>query len=186
MDRWVTASPAEVAWVAASAAGMYATLVILTRLAGLRSFSKLSSFDFAVTVSIGSVLASAILSANPPVVRAAAALASLYAIQIGVATARRRWSFVSRVVDNRPLLLMAGRHVIEDNLKIAKVTRDDLRAKLREANVLSLDEVRAVIMESTGDVSVLHGPVGGRDLDPEVLEGVRGAVALEDGRPPGP
>ena len=37
-----------------------ATIIVLTRLHGLRSFSKMSSFDFAITVSIGSVLAGAV------------------------------------------------------------------------------------------------------------------------------
>lgn len=34
-----------------------------------------------------------------------------------------------------------------------------MSGKLREANVLDLSQVRAVILETTGDVSVLHGDV---------------------------
>ena len=53
------------------------------------------------------------------------------------------------------------------------MTEADLRAKLREANVLAMDEIRAVVMESTGDVSVLHGPPGSlsRELLRDVEEG---------------
>lgn len=178
MEKWIGASPGELAWVAISAVGMYAAVVLLTRLAGLRSFSKISSFDFAVTVAIGSVLASAILAPDPPLARAVAALAALYAIQISVAAIRSRWDIAGRAVDNRPLLLMAGSRVLEENLRTAKLTPGDLRAKLREANVLSLEEVRAVVMESTGDVSVLHGPPDGAALDPGLLEGVRDVETL--------
>lgn len=35
---------------------MYVAVILLTRLAGVRSFSKMSGFDFAVTVAIGSFL----------------------------------------------------------------------------------------------------------------------------------
>ena len=46
--------------------------------------------------------------------------------------------------------------ISHENLKKARVTESDLRGKLREANVIQLSEVRAVIFETTGDVSVLH------------------------------
>ncbi len=74
------------------------------------------------------------------------------------------------MIDNRPLLLMVGREMLDDNLRQARVTADDLRSKLREANVLNYDQLRAVVLEQTGDVSVLHGDA---DLDPDLLSNVR-------------
>ncbi len=59
-------------------------------------------------------------------------------------------------MDNSPLLLMDGSTVIEDNLRKARVTRGDLRSKLREANITRLSQVKAVVFETTGDISVLH------------------------------
>ena len=52
---------------------------------------------------------------------------------------------------------MKGPEVLEDNLKRSRVTLGDLRAKLREANVTDLSQVKAVVFETTGDISVLHG-----------------------------
>lgn len=46
--------------------------------------------------------------------------------------------------------------MINEHLKATKVTPDDIRAKLREANVTDLNQVRAVVLETTGDISVLH------------------------------
>ena len=39
-------------------------------------------------------------------------------------------------------------------------------AKLREANALNFGQVRAVVLETTGDISVLHG----EHLDPAILD----------------
>ena len=57
----------------------------------------------------------------------------------------------------------------ENALRKTRVAKDDLIAKLREANVLAMNRVRAVVLETTGDVSVLHG----NELDDALLTGVR-------------
>jgi uncharacterized membrane protein YcaP (DUF421 family) len=175
---WINTTGTAVVMVLASTVGIYLSTVLLTRLAGLRSFSKMSSFDFAVTVAIGSVIATTILSKSPPLLQSIAALACLYGVQMAVAAMRTRWSFIRTGVDNAPLLLMAGQEIIEENMHKAKVTEADLIAKLREANVIDLKQIRAVVMESTGDVSVLHCPPGGPDLDEWLLKGVGGGERL--------
>jgi len=80
---------------------------------------------------------------------------------------------VLTVIDNQPLLLMDGPKVRSDNLRRANMTEADLRAKLREANVTQLEQVQAVVMESTGDVSVLHGPPDAGSPDEGLLRDVK-------------
>ncbi|MAU70616.1 MAG: hypothetical protein CML04_00845 [Pseudozobellia sp.] len=155
-----------------STMGIYFTVILFTRIAGKRSFSKMSSFDFSMTVAIGSVIASTILSPSISLVSGIIGLASIYILQILVAIGRR-YKLLKQAVDNSPLLLMDGRKIIKDNLKKARVTESDLRSKLREANVASLDEVLAVIFETTGDISVLHKIDGDIKLDPWLLTDVQ-------------
>ena len=148
----------------------YAALILMVRINGLRSFSKMSSHDFAITVAIGSVIASTVVASTPSLGNGVAALAALFIFQRLLSSARRR--FDRSPVDNQPLLLMRDGAILDDNLTRAQVTRADLLAKLREANVMKLSEVRAVVMEATGDVSVLHGARS--TFDPDLLEGVNG------------
>ena len=169
---WIGTSWTALLMVVLTTLGIYVSVIILTRVAGLRSFSKMSSFDFAITVAIGSVIASTIVAQTPPLVQAAMALAALYGVQMFVAFARTRWKWVRSAVDNTPLLLMNGQEILHENLKKAKVTEADLIAKLREANVIRLSEIRAVVMEATGDISVLHGDPDGPGLDDRICEGV--------------
>jgi len=177
---WITTTGSAALMVVLTTVGVYVSLLLFTRAAGLRSFSKLSSFDFAITVAIGSVVATVILSEDPPLVQGIVALASLFAIQYTVSTLRNRSGWVQQAVDNTPLLLMAGDEVIPEHLHEAQMTRDDLRAKLREANVIRREQIRAVVMESTGDVSVLHAPPDGPALDLDVLRNVKGTERLHD------
>ena len=172
---WFTATPASLVAIALSAVGVYTAVLVYTRLSGLRSFAKMSSFDFAMTVAIGSMLASSILNQKPTFPQALVGIAMVYALQRAVGWARERWTWVQTVVDNEPLLLMDGPTMLRDHMKEASVTEDDLWGKLREANVLDLAQVRAVVMETTGDITVLHGEAGGTPLEGRLLTGVRGA-----------
>jgi len=58
-----------------------------------------------------------------------------------------------------------GPLILDENLKATKVTPDDLRAKLREANVTDYRQIKAVVLETTGDISVLHTKDSSQILD---------------------
>lgn len=183
VSEWTTTGSAQVVLIGLSALSMYVAVIVLTRLAGVRSFSKMSGFDFAVTVAIGSVLGSVILSKDPPIANGVAALAILFGLQIGMAVLRSRFPGLQLLADNRPRLIMIGDEVQHDQLRKAKMTEGDLWGKLREANALNFSQVLVVIAETTGDVSVLHATNGDRHIQPELLKGV---IAGERYRPDRP
>jgi uncharacterized membrane protein YcaP (DUF421 family) len=177
MTEWFAIGWSDVGGVVLSALGIYAALLIATRLLGLRSFSKISSFDFAITVALGSLIAATLLTPSPPLVQGAIGLATLFAIQAAVSFARRRWEWAEDLVDNRPLLLMARGEVIQEHLSKALVTEDDLRSKLRMAGITHPSQVFAVVMETTGDVAVIEES---DEIDLALFRGVEGSERLRD------
>ena len=90
LDDWLYTTWGSVGDVALTALGIYFVLVLYTRIAGLRTFSKMSAFDFAMTVAIGSIVAGSILFDGPSLLRGVAALTAVFVIQIGVAALRKR------------------------------------------------------------------------------------------------
>jgi uncharacterized membrane protein YcaP (DUF421 family) len=162
------ASWAELGRAALGALAIYLAVIAATRIAGLRSFSKMSSFDFAMTVAIGSLIAT-VAAGQAALVTALVGVAVLYAAQATMALLRRN-HLLGGAIDNTPLLLMDGPQILHHNLAAARITLDDLHGKLREASVLDYRDVHAVVVETTGDVSVLAGP---GTLDPQLLRGVR-------------
>jgi uncharacterized membrane protein YcaP (DUF421 family) len=172
MEKWFESSWTSVIAICITATIIYLATIIFTRLAGKRSFSKMSSFDFAMTVAIGSILASTILSKSVSLADGVVGLAMVYILQLSVASLRRS-SKIEKLVDNKPLMLMDGTKILHDNLSKARVTEADLRSKLREANVLELSQVRAVVFEATGDISVLHTKDENVELEDWLMQGVR-------------
>lgn len=138
----------------------------------------MSSFDFAVTVAFGSILASTILTREPSLLAGTLGLFLLYGLQHVLSNVRRSTSIVERLVDNEPLLIMAGEQVLHDNLDSSRMTEDDLRYKLRGSGITHPRQVFAVVFETTGDVSVLKR---GEEVDPWLFEEVRGAEMLWGG-----
>ncbi|QED38227.1 DUF421 domain-containing protein [Antarcticibacterium arcticum] len=171
MENWFDVSYQSIIAISLSALGIYAAVILFTRIAGKRSFSKMSSFDFAMTVAVGSILASTILNSSVSLLEGVVGLAAVYLLQISAAFLRR-FSFFHRLIDNTPLLLMDGPRILEQNLKKARVTNKDLRAKLREANIINLSQVRAVVFETTGDISVLHSSNAGEEVEDWLLKDV--------------
>lgn len=158
--------------VPVSAVGIYLAVILFHRLNGLRSFSTMSAFDFVMTVAIGSLVATTILNPRPSLLEGVLGLGSLFLLQWLVASGRAAGKAFERVVDNEPLLLMRKGEVIEKNLEKARVTRDDLRVKLRESGILRYRDVEAVIMETTGTISVIRRQEG-VELDEDLLQSVR-------------
>lgn len=134
---------------------VYIFVILLTRLNGKRSFSKMSSFDFAMTIAVGSVIASTLILSTVSFVEGAIGLVALFGLQYIISRLRLLPVFKS-LTDNSPLYIMKGSKVLHENLKKARISEDDLKSKLREANVIRLEQVKAVVLEATGDVSVLH------------------------------
>lgn len=170
--QWYTSSLQVALQVLLSTAGFYIALIVMVRLNGLRTFSKMSSFDFAVTVAVGSLFASTLVSEDPSLLQGGAGLLSLLFLQRVVASLRSSFRSFEGTVDNSPVLLMKDGQMLHHNLKKTRVTVSDLRAKLREANAQNYAQVRAVVLEATGDISVLHCSDDTVPFESDLLEGV--------------
>lgn len=177
--EWLGTTWTQMALVVGSTLAIYLAVIVVTRAHGLRTFSKMSSFDFAATVAVGSIMAT-IAVTDASLANGAMALVVLHLGQKLIASNRFR-PFVRTLVDNRPVLLMANGEFIDEALGSVDITRHDIFAKLREYGVVDLSHVATVVVETTGDISVLHGPDGPPAVDHRLYDNVIGAERLTSG-----
>lgn len=145
-------------------------VIVLVRIIGLRSFSKMTAFDFIVTLATGSLVATAAAASEwTGFVQALGAIAVLMALQAFLAVLRRASGGYRSILANEPLLLMRDGRFRDEAMAASRVSRDDVMEKLRAAGVVDMEDVRAVVLETTGDISVLQG----NHLDDTLLTGVR-------------
>ena len=151
-DLFTSIERGEIAW---SAFVVLTGLIILLRLFGLRSLAKMSWIDFASTVALGSIIASTILWATWALEWVIAMGMILLYQSIFIRLWRRSKRFDS-ATENSPVLLMRNWVFVESALTATNISKESVYAKLREANVLTLSNVQAVVFETAWDISVLH------------------------------
>lgn len=172
MEILSSLEPWTVVQMCLAALFIYVYIILITRLAGKRTFAKMTSVDFAVTIAMGSILADAVNKPVSSLMPAFVSLALLATLQVIFSKILASSDSIEKLVTNTPLLLMKDGIILENNLKKSLVSRADLMGKLREANVLRLSQVKAVVFETTGDISVLHSDKN-IEIEKVVMEDVR-------------
>lgn len=151
----------------------YIALIIYTRLSGLKSYSKMSSYDFVHTLAIGSLFAATISTGKPGLGIGIVIIGLVFLVKIVLAKLKNVSPFIEKTTANEPLFLMYEGKILKENLEKSRISENELKGKLREANVFKLVHVKAVILETTGDVSVLHSDKENAEIDSYVIDGVR-------------
>lgn len=122
---------------------------------------------------MGALLATTIVSKEVSVAQGTTALITLFILQRLFSLARIKWKWFRKYFDNQPLLLMDGPYLLRKNMDKARITEDELKSKLRAHNINSYSQIIAVVLERSGNISVLYKTGNQQELDPNILEGVR-------------
>ncbi len=134
----------------------YVALIALLRISGNRTLSKMNAFDLVVTVALGSTLSTVLLNKDVALAEGTLAFALLIALQFAVTWSSVRWGWIRRGVTGEPRMLLCRGKLLQDALRQARVTEDELRSAVRSAGLASLAETEAVILETDGSFSVVR------------------------------
>ena len=145
----------------------YSALIVWLRLSGKRSLSKWNAFDFIVTIALGSTLATVFLSKDVALAEGVFAFAVLIGLQYLITWLSVRSSRVRQLVKAQPTLLLEGGRFLDKALRAQRVTESEVRAAVRAAGCMALEDVAAVVLETDGSFSVIK----------EGLDGSRSALS---------
>ncbi len=90
----------------------YGALVLILRVSGKRTLSKMNAFDFVVTIALGSTLATILLSKDVALAEGLLALALLIGLQFVITWLSVRSPTVNRLVKAEPALLFHRGHFL--------------------------------------------------------------------------
>ena len=142
--------------VALTATAIYILVVAALRLIGARALAKMSAFDLIVSIALGSLVAAVPMSTSLTVADGITAIVTFLALQELTRFLQARYRTAHHLVRERPHLLVWDGKLLEDRMKKLDTSADELRAAVRQAGLLSLDDAQAVVLENDGAWSVMR------------------------------
>ncbi|MFP5212910.1 MAG: DUF421 domain-containing protein [Acidobacteriota bacterium] len=139
----------------------YAALVLLLRISGKRTLSKMNAFDLVVTVAIGSTLATVLLSKSTTLADGIVAFGLLISMQFAVTWSSVRSTWVRQIVKAEPSLLFFRGEFLKKAMQAERVTDSELIAAARSQGFGTMNELEAIVLETDGTFSVISKSGGG-------------------------
>lgn len=141
--------------VAAVGSCAYVALILLLRGYGKRTLSKLNAFDFVVTIALGSILASVILDKSVSLAEGVTALVLLMTWQFVLSWLASRFGSVREALASEPTLLAHNGSFNTAAMRAERVAKEEVMQALRAQGFDKLSDVRSVVLEPDGTLSVI-------------------------------
>ena len=162
------------------------TLFLVTKMLGKKQVSQLSLFDYVIGISIGNFAAEMTINLETSEVNGilAVVLFGVFAYTISYLTTKS--ICLRRFFQGTPTIIVEKGKILENNMRKIKLDINDLLEELRSKGYFSLNEVDYVIMEVSGDVSILpkakYKPLTPNDMNTTVEDSYLECIAIIDGK----
>ncbi|MFC5624006.1 DUF421 domain-containing protein [Algoriphagus winogradskyi] len=134
----------------------YLAMVFLLRISGKRTLSKMNAFDFVVTIALGSCLASIALNKNITLTDGVLAISLFIFMQFVFTFLSVHIKGFRTLVTSKPVIVFYKGEFLENEMKTQRLTSEEVFNECRLKGYANLDEVYLVVLESTGDISVIE------------------------------
>lgn len=133
----------------------YILLVFILKFLGSRSVGNFSVYDFVATLTIGSVVASTLILSEVTLLNGLLAVLIFLGMQYLVSRITSKWPKINKILNPTPKVVFFKGEFVEDNLKKTRINRDEIFAAIRTQARTTSDQVYAVILETSGSLSVI-------------------------------
>lgn len=142
----------------------YAAMVLILRISGKRTLSKMNAFDFIVTIALGSCLATVALNKNVPLADGVTAILLFISFQFLLTWLSVRIKTIKKLITSSPSLLFYKGEFLYPAMKKERITVEEIYSNAWQKGMASLDEVDMIILETTGDITFIEKAIGGKKL----------------------
>ncbi|AAY35827.1 DUF421 domain-containing protein [Pseudomonas syringae pv. aptata] len=138
------------------AAAIYFVLMVLFRVAGRRSLTDLTTFDFVLLLIIGEATQQALLGDDFSVTNAILIISTLIAIDVGFSLAKRRSKRLAKFLDGGPTVIVEDGKPLTKRMREARISESDVMEAARTTQgIVEMKDIRYAIIERNGEISVI-------------------------------
>lgn len=165
---------------------LYLVLILVIRLMGKRQIGEMEPAEFVVTMLVANLAAIPMQDGGIPLLTGLIPILTVLGVELVLSFLMLRSGWLRRLFCGQPVLLIDEGKLLQGNLRLTRVTLEELLGKLREKDILDLSQVQYAILETDGEVSVFpyarFQPPCARDLGIQARENAMPIVVVEDGR----
>jgi uncharacterized membrane protein YcaP (DUF421 family) len=133
----------------------YILLIILLRVSGKRTLSKMSAYDFIVTIALGSTLATVMLNKDVALADGVLAFFLLIFLQYCITWVAVRNKAVSNLVKSSPALLVYKGEFLKSKMLEERIEADEIYAIVRKNGLSTIKDADAIVLETDGTLSLI-------------------------------
>lgn len=138
------------------AAAVYLFVLLLVRVRGKKSINQLEAFDFVLLLIISEATQQAMLGDDFSVTNGVLVVASLISVDLLLSLGKQHVPRLDRVLSGMPTVLMADGKLLHDAMQTEGIDEDDIMEAARSSQGLErLDQIRHVVMERNGSLSII-------------------------------
>jgi uncharacterized membrane protein YcaP (DUF421 family) len=138
------------------AAAIYVVLLLIFRIAGRRTLSEMTTFDFVLLLIISEATQNALIGEDFSVTNAILAVLTLIGLDIASSLLKRRFPRFGKVIDGVPTILVENGRPLPDRLYRARLSEDDVLEAARHLHgVERMDQIKYAVLEVSGGISVV-------------------------------
>lgn len=124
----------------------------LTRIMGKKQVSQLTTFDYVIGISIGSIAAE--LALESEYIKGITAMVIFAVFRISLSFFSMKSYRARKVLDGKPTILIQNGKIVKENLKKTKITINELLEECRIKNVFDITEIEFAVLETNGRMSL--------------------------------
>jgi uncharacterized membrane protein YcaP (DUF421 family) len=138
------------------AVAIYVFLLVVLRIAGERTLSSMTNFDFVLLLIIAEATQQALIGEDYSVTKALLVITTLIGLDIGISVLKDRWTFLHNLIEGLPLIIVQDGQPLADRMRRARVDESDVLQAAREHQGLErMDQIKIAVLERTGDISII-------------------------------
>ena len=165
---------------------LYLVLILVIRLMGKRQIGEMEPAEFVVTMLVANLAAIPMQDAGIPLLTGLIPILTVLGVELVLSWLMLRSGLLRRFFCGKPILLIDNGRLLQGNLRLTRVTLDELFGKLREKDILDIAQVQYAILETDGNLSVFpypqFAPASAKDAGVQVKENYFPIVVAEDGK----
>lgn len=163
----------------------YVFLTAMMRLMGKRQIGELQLPEFVAAMMISQIASLPIADRDIPLLHGILPVVTLGALEVCAAYAFKKLPFLRKYIYGEPIVLMEDGKIREKELEKARISAEEVLAAIRGAGHGSASEVDCMILEQSGQISVIarkgDSPLTPRGEGKQTAESGAGLPVMTEG-----